>query len=86
MDETKMIFGDKAIEFVHFNTNNDCDNFLNFASQKNMSISHKCCDGNGCGIENIKKEELNVIIKEYLHLNSNNTVRDWRESKSEGTP
>ena len=58
--------GDKDIEFVHFNTNNDCDNFLNFASQKNMSISHKCCDGNGCGIENIKKEQLNIIIKEYL--------------------
>ena len=55
-------------------------------AEAQVVYSVKCCDGNGCGIENIKKEELNVIIKEYLHLNSNNTVRDWSESKSEGTP
>lgn len=76
MDEIKNGFGDgdRDIEFIHFNTNDDCENFLEFASQKNISISHTCCDGKGCGIKNIKKEKLNIIIKEYLQLNSNNTV------------
>ena len=76
MEENKNGFGyeERDIEFVHFNTNDDCENFLKFASQNNISISHTCCDGKGCGIKNIKKENLNIIIKEYLQLNSNNTV------------
>lgn len=79
MDEIKNGFGDedRDIEYIHFNTNDDCENFLNFASQNNISISHTCCDGKGCGIKNIKKENLNIIIKEYLQLNSNNTVINY---------
>ena len=72
MDEINYAFGD--IEVVHFDTNNDCEKFLNFASQKNITISHKCCGGNGCGVKNIKKEQLDIIIKEYLQLDSNNKV------------
>ena len=50
------------IEFVYFDTNNDCEKFLNFVSQQNITISHKCCGGNGCGVKNIKKEQLKIII------------------------
>ena len=74
MDEIKIAFGDRDIEFVHFNTNNDCEKFIHFASLNNITISHKCCDGNGCGVKNIKKEQLDIIIKEYLQLDSNNKV------------
>ena len=78
MDEPKMAFGDdRDIEFVHFDTNNDCDKFLHFASQNNMSISHKCCSGTGCGIKNIKKEQLKIIMNKYLELNSNNKVTNY---------
>jgi len=77
MDESNIAFGDRDIEFVHFDTNNDCENFLNFASQNNITISHKCCDGNGCGVKNIKKEQLKIIIAEYLQLDSNNKVTDY---------
>jgi len=68
MDESNIAFGD--IEFVHFDTNNDCEKFLNFASQKNITISHKCCDGNGCGVKNIKKEQLDIIITPFLISNA----------------
>jgi len=77
MDESNIAFGDRDIEFVHFDTNNDCENFLNFASQNNITISHKCCDGNGCGVKNIKKEQLKIIIAEYLQLDSNNKVTNY---------
>ena len=83
MDETKMDetkndpFGDREMEFVHFDTNKDCDKFLHFASQKNIIISHKCCSGTGCGIKNIKKEQLTIIIKEYMQLDSNNKVTNY---------
>ena len=82
MDETKMDetknepFADREMEFVHFNTTNDCDKFIHFVTQKNIIISHKCCSGSGCGIAKIKKEQLNILMKEYMRLDSNNTVRD----------
>jgi hypothetical protein len=75
MDESNIAFGD--IEFVHFDTNNDCEKFQNFASQNNITISHKCCDDNGCGVKNIKKEQLKIIIAEYLQLDSNNKVSNY---------
>jgi hypothetical protein len=75
MDVFKNLLED--IEYIHFNTEDDCEKFLKYASQTNISISHKCCDGKGCGIRNIKKEQLDIIIKEYLHLNSNNTVVNY---------
>jgi len=77
MDEIPQTFGDKDIEFIHFPTNNDCDNFLNFASHKSIQISHKCCRGDGCCILNMKREQVNIIIKEYLQLNSNNKVINY---------
>lgn len=70
IDDIKKPCGD--IEFVHFDTNKDCDKFLHFASHMKISISHKCCDGTGCGIKNIQKEQLKIIMNEYLQLNSNN--------------
>ena len=33
------------------NTEDDCEKILKYASQNNISISHKCCDGKGCGIK-----------------------------------
>ena len=77
MSEIIKMFEDRDIEFVHFNENNECEKFLIFASRKNITISHKCCGGKGCGIENIKKEQLDIIIKEYTQLNSNNKVVDY---------
>ena len=75
MDVFKNLLED--IEYIHFNTEDDCEKFLKYASQTNISISHKCCDGKGCGIRNIKKEQLDIIIKEYLQLNPNNTVVNY---------
>jgi len=77
MNEISPTFGDRDIEFIHCPTNNDCDNFLNFASHKSIRISHKCCSGEGCGILNMKRDQVNIIIKEYLQLNSNNKVTNY---------
>ena len=77
MDEIPHMFKDEDIEFIHFPAINDCDNFLNFASHKNIQISHKCCNGDGCGILNMKREQVKIIIKEYLQLNSNNKVTNY---------
>ena len=42
------------IEFIHFISPNICDNFIIFLkkTKSHLKISHKCCNGNGCGIYN----------------------------------
>lgn len=61
------------LEFVHFDTNEECDEFINYAKFSNMKISHKCCNGLGCGIRNIKYKDLTNLVKEYnLFKNENN--------------
>lgn len=77
MEELRDRVGDKNIEFIHFYRPDECDNFLNYLAKKNISISHKCCGGKGCGINHVKKEKLNEIIQEYLQLDSTHKVANY---------
>lgn len=42
-------------QFAHFTTSDECDDFIKYIREKQIYISHKCCFGIGCGIDNIKK-------------------------------
>ena len=58
-------------DFVHFDTVEECDQFILFVSKMNIKIGNKCCGGKGCSINekysfinNLKKNfKLNNIVK-----------------------
>ena len=72
MEYTNKLFDEKfdKIKFVHFDTSTECDNFIKYIGEKQIYISHKCCLGIGCGIENIKNKELKTIMDEYKQKNN----------------
>jgi hypothetical protein len=53
------------IQFVHFATVQNCDDFVKYLATKQIDISHKCCFGIGCGIKKIKRYELDSLVEEY---------------------
>ena len=53
------------IQFVHFATVRNCDDFVKYLATKQIDISHKCCLGIGCGIKKIKRNELDSLVEEY---------------------
>ena len=56
------------IQFVHFATVQNCDDFVKYLATKQIDISHKCCFGIGCGIKKIKRNELDSLVEEYKQL------------------
>ena len=58
-------------DFVHFDTVEECDQFILFVSKMNIKIGNKCGGGKGCSINekysfinNLKKNfKLNNIVK-----------------------
>jgi len=62
-----MEFIDNNIKFVHLNEPEEIDQFIDYIKDKNISISHKCCNGKGLGIfidENINLEQ---IMNDFLN-------------------
>ena len=55
------------IKFIHFDSNKGCDDFIKYLQKNNIIITHKCCNGNGCGI--INSPELDYMIKDYQKKN-----------------
>jgi hypothetical protein len=53
------------LEFAHFYTSNDCDNFIRYAVQQKIAFSHRCCGGKGCGFKNINNPDLHKILDVY---------------------
>lgn len=73
-DNTKYMINDEKndIQFVHFTTSSECDDFIKYIIEKQFNISHKCCYGIGCGIKKIKRNELDAIVKEYQQIYTHN--------------
>ena len=55
------------IEFVHFNEPEKIDEFIDFIKDKNITISHRCCSGNGLGIFLNENMDLKKIIKDFTN-------------------
>lgn len=49
---------DRNIDFVHFEDDETLEKFVEYIKSKNLSISHRCCNGKGIGI--IKTTDLDV--------------------------
>jgi hypothetical protein len=60
-------------EFAHFNSIELCNDFVIYMKNNGYKITHKCCDGNGCGIKKIKSIELKIIVNKYLQKKETNT-------------
>jgi len=70
------------LEFAHFDTNEECDEFVNYIKFANIQINHKCCNGLGCCIRNINFEDLTKVIEEYkLFKNENNNQTKTKKKK-----
>ena len=73
---------DSKLEFAHFDTNEECDEFVNYIKFLNLQINHKCCNGLGCCIRNINSDDLTKVVKEYkLFKNENNNQTKTKKKK-----
>jgi len=61
-------------EFAHFKSIELCNDFASYMVNNGYKIAHKCCGGNGCGIEKIKNIELQNIVKNYLQKRETNKL------------
>ena len=48
-------------EFLHFESEIECDNFINYIREKNINITHRCCSGMGCGINANQFFDINKL-------------------------
>jgi hypothetical protein len=61
-------------EFIHFDTVEECEDFVQYLKTYDISITHKCCSNKGCGLIKNKFIEIKNIIKMYpkkMILNEN---------------
>ena len=49
----------KKIQFVHFRSEEECDEFVQYIHSLNLKFSHKCCSNRGCGV---------IMDDESLHI------------------
>ena len=54
-------------EFLHFDSEIECDNFINYIREKNINITHRCCSGIGCGINDNQFFDINKLKKDFLN-------------------
>jgi hypothetical protein len=54
--------------YVHFDKVEECDAFVKYIENKQIEITHRCCNGLGCGIKDYIAKNINTIHlkKEYL--------------------
>jgi hypothetical protein len=63
--------------FVHFETTNDCSEFINYINSlnRNIQIGHRCCENKGCEIRNICSDNINILRNEFIeYRNSVNNM------------
>ena len=58
-------------KFIHFNTFEECDEFINLLKCLDINITHKCCGGKGCGIKKINYTQAKNI---YNNFKPNNII------------
>jgi len=55
-------------DYAHFDNELITDKFIDYLKTINISISHKCCNGKGVGIENIDNTELLEVVNNFWNL------------------
>jgi hypothetical protein len=90
--ESQFINNDEAMnsekidcEFAHFNSIELCNDFVIYMTNNGYKITHKCCDGNGCGIKKIKRIELKIIVNKYLQKKETNTYNTYNTDNTDNT-
>ena len=59
-------FNNKKIQFVHFRSEEECDEFVDYIRSLHIKLSRKCCDNKGCGvILNDVNQDLHKIKKSF---------------------
>jgi hypothetical protein len=54
-------------EFIHFYDNKkQCTNFIKYAKGLNYKVSHICCNGTGCRIDNIDDDTAFKLKENFL--------------------
>ena len=54
--------------FIHFNTIEECSEFVLFVSNMNIKVGHKCCGGKGISIN--KEDSCIKHLKKMFKLNN----------------
>ena len=57
----------KKIQFVHFRSEEECDEFVDYIHSLNLKFSHKCCSNKGCGVilDDHENQDINKIKKSF---------------------
>lgn len=55
--------------FIHFASEELCNQFIILLNQSNINIIHKCCSGFGCGILNADMENAETIKDSLMNSN-----------------
>ena len=53
-------------QYVHFATEQQCVDFIQYAKNLNYKVGHTCCSGLGCKIFDIDNRTSHTIKKEFL--------------------
>jgi hypothetical protein len=67
MELSNNIIDDK-FEYIHFDTNQECDNFIIYAKNQNINYIRFCCDGKGCSFQNINYDSLKKLKAKFLSV------------------
>ena len=67
------------IHYAHFDTEENCANFIKFVTKKNIPIAYnsRCCGGKGVGFQ-LSKQEVKVLENEFKNLNCSVSVLAWQ--------
>lgn len=57
----------RDIEYIHLTTREKVNDFVKLLKENNISITHTCCRGFGCGIKKAQFESANAL---YLNINT----------------
>ena len=53
-------------QYVHFDTEQQCIDFIQYAKNLNYKVGHTCCSGLGCKIFDIDNRTSHKIKREFL--------------------
>ena len=72
-DKGKEYYNKSFKNFIHFDTIEECSEFILFVSKMNIKVGHKCCGGKGLSI-NKKNSFINNLKKEFKLNNKLNNI------------
>ena len=51
--------------FIHFTTNNELEEFINYGNKFNIIIGHRCCHNKGCMVKEFNGKKINNYNELY---------------------